>query len=340
MTDTQATQDAFKDNVLEQALDWKQSGKRVVVASVIQTWGSAPCPMGSQLAVIDGGDFVGSVSGGCVEGSVIEDAFALMETGGHKVLDFGVSTEQAWEVGLACGGRIRILIDSALPLEALVAAGKAKRSVACITDLASGKTELIELADAGATAFGIDRAVVDECVRMDAPRILEIDGREIFINVHNPPLRLVIVGAVHIAQPLARMAQQANFAVTVVDPRAAFANEARFPDVTLFNAWPDEVLDQIDLDARSAMVTLTHDPKLDDPALESARNSPCFYIGALGSRKTQAARLNRLKRAGWSDEDLARIHGPVGLAIGSKSPPEIAVSILAEMIAVLRGAQS
>ena len=157
-----------------------------------------------------------------------------------------------------------------------------------------------------------------------------------FLNPFNPPLRLLVVGAVHIAQPLARMAALAGYDVTVIDPRTSFASENRFPDIDLRHDWPDEALAALAPDTRTAIVTLTHDPKLDDPALQAALKSPAFYIGALGSKKTHAARVARLKEAAFEDVDIARIHGPVGLAIGAKSPAEIAISIMAEITGSLR----
>jgi xanthine dehydrogenase accessory factor len=165
---------------------------------------------------------------------------------------------------------------------------------------------------------------------------VEIEGRDWFLAVHNPPLDLVIVGAVHIAQPLAAMAAMAGYGVRVIDPRTAFATTERFPGITLVHAWADEALGNAPLGPRSAMVALTHDPRLDDPALIAALSSNCFYIGALGSKKTQAGRLARLKQSGFTGEQLSRIHGPVGLDIGAKSPAEIAISIMAEMTRVLR----
>jgi xanthine dehydrogenase accessory factor len=172
--------------------------------------------------------------------------------------------------------------------------------------------------------------------RADTSGEVEIDGRTWFLEVHNPALELVLIGAVHIAQPLAQMARLAGYAVRVIDPRAAFATEARFPGVTLHRGWPDEVLAGAPLGSRSALVVLAHDPKIDDPALEAALASPAFYIGALGSKKTHAARLERLSAQGVEPESLARIHGPVGLAIGARSPAEIALSILAQMTQTLR----
>jgi xanthine dehydrogenase accessory factor len=172
--------------------------------------------------------------------------------------------------------------------------------------------------------------------RTDVSGEVEIEGRTWFLEVHNPPLELALVGAVHIAQPLAAMARLAGYAVRVIDPRAAFATEARFPDVALYPDWPEEALTKLPLGNRSALVVLAHDPKIDDPALEAALASPAFYIGALGSKKTHAARLGRLTERGFSPETLARIQGPVGLAIGARSPAEIALSILAQMTQTLR----
>jgi xanthine dehydrogenase accessory factor len=175
-----------------------------------------------------------------------------------------------------------------------------------------------------------------QAIRTDVSGEVEVEGRTWFLEVHNPPLELALVGAVHIAQPLAAMARLAGYAVRVIDPRAAFATEARFPDVDLCPDWPEEVLAKTPLGNRSALVVLAHDPKIDDPALEVALASPAFYIGALGSKKTHAARLERLAGRGFPPETLARIRGPVGLAIGARSPAEIALSILAQMTQTLR----
>ena len=167
---------------------------------------------------------------------------------------------------------------------------------------------------------------------------MEHDGRRLFLNVNNPPLRMIIVGAVHIAQPLSRMAVLAGYDVTVVDPRGAFASEERFPGLALNHDWPDEALAALAPDGRTAVVTLTHDPKLDDPALSAALRSDAFYVGSLGSRRTHTRRIERLAAEGFEPDDLARIRGPVGVDIGARTPAEIAASILAEVIAALRGA--
>lgn len=214
--------------------------------------------------------------------------------------------------------------------------------VALVTDLGSGLQSIVT-ADTVEGGFGleeVDGAEVRRRIAADASGMLEDADRDLrlFAQVHNPPLRLIIVGAVHIAQALAPMAALTGYAVTVVDPRRAFASDARFPGVAVNGDWPDEALTALRPDPRTAIVTLTHDPKLDDPALLVALRSPAFYVGSLGSRKTHAKRLDRLREQGLGEAELARIHGPVGLSLGAVSPAEIAVSILAQIVAARRGA--
>ncbi len=310
------------------ALDWHRAGHRVALATVVQTWGSAPRPVGSQLLIDADGAMEGSVSGGCVEGAVIVEAMDAIEDGTSRLLEFGVSDDEAFAVGLACGGEIKVLVEpvgGAMPvgiLEELVARRAASEPVAYVTGLGGGTTRL-----AGVDEFP-DR------FRMDQSGILE-DG-ETFVGIHNPPLRMVVVGAVHIAQHLIPMAQACGYAVTLIDPRPAFGSAARFPDVTIADDWPDEALAALKPDARTAIVTLTHDPKLDDPAIRTALGSDVFYIGCLGSTRTHAKRVARLVEAGFAPEQIARLHAPVGLDIGGRQPAEIAVSIMAEVIASLR----
>ena len=214
-------------------------------------------------------------------------------------------------------------------LEALLEARRTRNAVALITDLASGAERLVARVEARGDPLA---EKLDEAFRFDQSGTH--DGQ--FINVYNPALRLVIIGAVHIAQSVIPMAQLAGYQVTVIDPRGAFATDARFPGVTLHAEWPDEVIPQAGLDARTAMIALTHDPKIDDPALALALTSDVFYIGALGSKKTQASRVERLKARGITEQQLARIHGPIGLAIGARGAPEIAISIMGEMTRALR----
>jgi xanthine dehydrogenase accessory factor len=217
-----------------------------------------------------------------------------------------------------------------------------KQQVALLTDLATGAQDLYHDGHPapGLTLSTAARDRVAALVAADRSEEVELDGRNCFVQVHNPTPRLIIVGAVHISQALAPMAATAGYEVTVVDPRRSFATDERFPGVTLDGAWPDEAMEKLKPDVRTAVVTLTHDPKLDDPALSAALRSPAFYIGALGSKKTHAARVGRLTRAGFGESDIARIHGPAGLDIGAKSPAEIAVSVLAQLTAARRGRQS
>ncbi len=335
------------DDSLERAAAWRAEGRAVAIATVVRTWGSSPRPAGSKLALNDRGEFVGSVSGGCIEAAVLHEGRAVMAGAAPKLLEFGVSDEAAWEVGLACGGRVQIYVEAPPPgegpFEALLRSRRSSRPAVLVTRLASGDRVLAHHDELGgeAPANEAPMAGLDGELAAAARRALASDealvvaggeGGEVLLEPFNPPRRLIIVGAVHVAQPLAAMALEAGFAVVVVDPRRAFASEGRFPGVRCLRAWPDEALAALELDHRSAVVTLTHDPKLDDPALEAALGSPAFYIGCLGSQKTHRARLERLGARGWGAEPLGRLHGPVGLRIGAKTPAEIAVSILAQVI--------
>jgi xanthine dehydrogenase accessory factor len=226
-------------------------------------------------------------------------------------------------------------------LERLLRARADKRPVALVTDLKSGLQSLVE-GSAAHGGFGLDEALIEivrRQMRDDRSGIVEHGDAKLFIHVFNPPLRLIIVGAVHIAQPLAPMAALAGYDVTVVDPRRAFASDERFPGVAVRTDWPDDAFAELKPDTRTAVVTLTHDPKIDDPALVAALRSEAFYIGALGSKRTHARRVERLKEEGFGPVEIGRIHGPVGLSIGAVSPAEIAISILAQVTDVLHAAR-
>lgn len=322
------------DQIPEIALAWHRAGKGAALATVIETWGSAPRPVGSQLAIAGDGAMMGSVSGGCVEAAVVHEALACLASGTPKTLEFGVADEAAFAVGLACGGTIRVRVDpvgntphALCPelLAQLVAARAARRPMALITQnqshrLTAGPDD--PLAPAIAARLRADRSGMEE------------DGS--FIAVHNPPLRMVIVGAVHIAQALVPMARACGYDPILIDPRGAFGSAARFPGEVIVEEWPDAAMAAIGPDTRTAIVTLTHDAKLDDPALIAAFGSDAFYIGSLGSTRTHAKRLERLAAAGIPPDQIARIHAPVGLNIGAKSPAEIAVSIIAQITQTLR----
>ncbi|MEM7470923.1 MAG: XdhC family protein [Pseudomonadota bacterium] len=316
------------DSIPEAALSWHRAGKGAALATVVETWGSAPRRVGSQLAINGDGEIAGSVSGGCVEGAVVVEALDAIESGKASLLEYGVSDDEAFAVGLACGGTIRILLEpigAGIPepmLAELVETRAINTPVAYIVDTTTWTRYLSGPTNSLAQRFAADRSGFDE---------------NRFVAINNPPLRLAIVGAVHIAQPLSQMARLAGFTPFIIDPRAAFASEARFPGETLSQDWPDEALEHYKLDARSAVVTLTHDPKIDDPAIEAALGSDCFYLGCLGSTRTHAKRVERLEASGFSEDDIARINGPVGLDIGAQTPGEIASAILSEIILALRG---
>ncbi|MDN5789110.1 XdhC family protein [Pseudorhodobacter sp.] len=324
------------DLIPETALAWFRAGRAVALATVVETWGSAPRPTGSQLAIAGDGAMAGSVSGGCVEAAVVHEALAALQNGVPRLLTFGVSDEDAFGVGLACGGTIRVLVEpvgegiAAFPpdlLVELVAARTERRAVALLTHPETHSRRLT------AGAGDVKADAIGQRMRMDRSG-MEDDGW--FIAIHNPPLRLIVVGAVHIAQPLLGIARVCGYAPSLIDPRGAFGSAERFPDEVIIDGWPDESVTALVPDARTAIVTLTHDPKLDDPALMAALASGAFYIGSLGSSRTHAKRLDRLRAAGLSEGQLARIHAPVGLAIGAKSPAEIALSIMAQITQVLR----
>lgn len=304
-------------DVLPTLLTWHRAGHRFATAIVTQTWGSSPRPVGAMMGIRDDGSVVGSVSGGCVESAVIHAALEALADGQPRMIDFGSLTdEQVWEVGLSCGGRIRVWIDP-LPTTRANWSELPKQRTVYVTDLETG-----------------ERTLTDSDATVEQSH--ERDG--LFYQVVSPPERLLIVGAVHIAVPLVRLAKSLDFDVVVVDPRSALANWERFPDPPdeIIVAWPDDALPSLSLDESVYAVVLTHDPKIDDAALVHLLRSPVAYIGALGSRATQAKRRAFLLASGFSETEIDRIHGPVGLNIGARSPEEIALSIMAEIVHVRR----
>ena len=324
--------------ILGIALDWIQADRQVALATVIAAWGSSPLPVGTQMVIDQQGAFQGSVSGGCIEGAVITEAMEVIQSGKPKRLFFGVSNEQAWDVGLACGGEIEIFVEKPdhhlAVFQQLMIDRQNQRPVCLVTNLNDNGKILIHAQD-GSTLAGMPsalQAAIIESMNKEINRIFQSEQGAYFIHAYKPQPQIIIIGAVHIAIPLVQMAELTGFEPVVIDPRAAFASRQRFPDVTLRCEWPDEALESIPLHIRTAMVALTHDPKIDDPALLAALGSPAFYIGALGSRKTHADRLQRLGEQGMDAQTLARIHGPVGLDIKALTPAEIAVSIMAQIV--------
>jgi len=309
---------------LDAALIWHQAGHGVALATVIETWGSAPRRAGSMSCIRDDGLFTGSVSGGCVEGDVIAAAEDTISQGRVQKLNYGVSNTKAWEVGLACGGKISIILEPA-PID-------------LIQQAVTLRQDKIPFALLLSEEKGSLRCIREDNAALKSGKLTSVlwEDKAAVLIPFNPPLKLIIIGAVHIAQALIPLAAQMGYEVILIDPREGFAQAERFQSITIIGDWPDEALGEVEINNRTAIVTLTHDPKLDDPALTQALRSDCFYIGSLGSKKTHAARLERLKSAGFKDKDLNRIHGPVGLDIGAKNPEEIALSIMAEITSVLR----
>ena len=315
------------DNLLQLASQWHEKGIGAVIATVIETWGSAPRRVGSQLIVSSDGHMEGSVSGGCVEGAVVLEALESLKDGKTRVLEYGVSDDDAFAVGLACGGKMRVLVEPVgkqMPqnlLQELVDAIAKHESVIYEINIKTLQRRLVY-------------NDYEDRIRKDRSGFKE--DKITFLNVYSPKLKIDIVGAVHIAQALVPMAEIAGFSPRIIDPRESFANRERFGSIEISNDLPDVALTQTRPNYRTAVILLTHDPKLDDPALHIALQSDAFYIGALGSKKTHQQRKNRLKQAGFTEKEIDRVHGPIGLDIGASSPEEIAISILSEVIATLR----
>ena len=331
-------------DVLATAARWRAEGAGFGRATLVAAVGSAPFEVGSMLLAADDGRLAGSVSAGCVEGAAAEAILAARRGGYREVIHFGVSNERAAEVGLSCGGEIDVLIEPEVPAEILDAAATG-RSVALVTSLPSGRhapaTQRILVEASGGHRGSLGDPAVDgialgsaaEALRDGAARTVSVEGERLFVEVL-VPLRLVIVGAGDIAVYLVRLAHAVGLHTVVIDPRAAFLTRERFPDADeLIEGWADEVADRAGIDVAASVVALAHDPKIDDPALVTALRRGSRYVGALGSRRTHAQRVARLREAGLDDAEIGRIHAPVGLDLGGHTPPHIAIGILAETVA-------
>jgi xanthine dehydrogenase accessory factor len=343
--------------LLEQYDSWRAEGHDVGRAVVIRTYGSSPRQAGSVLLVADDGRMIGSVSGGCIEGAAAEAVLESRRSGQSRVIRYGVTNEEAWSVGLACGGTIDVLIEPDVP-EAALAAARDPLAAAIDPEADSSSvlgTTLVtalppdtpeDLADAvPATAEASDDGAL-QGLRVDAlsagrSQTARIQDRHVFIEAFPVAPRLVIVGATEVARSLVRLAKALGYERVVVDARTAFATRERFPDVEhLLTDWPDEAFDKIDLGPNDAVAILSHDPKFDEPAIVEALKRRARYVGAIGSRKTQADRRRRLLEAGVTEKQLAQIRGPIGLDLGGREPAETALSILAEIVSVRRGGSS
>jgi xanthine dehydrogenase accessory factor len=311
--------DSVDIEVLRTAQAWRKSGHRAALGTIVKTWGSAPRPVGAMVAIRDDGQIVGSVSGGCVEDDLVDKVRAKLATAAKpELITYGVTNEEATRWGLPCGGTLQLVLEP-------------------VTD-ESRLGELLEKITG--------QQLVKRRVEMDSGRatlepgrwqdVLEFDGR-VLSTVHGPRWRLVLIGAGQLTRYLAEMARMLDYHVVVIDPREEYAAGWDLAAVPLDRGMPDDVVQSLNLDGHSAVVALTHDPKLDDLALMEAVKSPAFYVGAIGSKKNNDARRKRLREFDLSDGEIARLRGPVGLYLGSKTPPEIAVAILAEMTAVRHG---
>jgi xanthine dehydrogenase accessory factor len=313
--------DSVDLQVMKSARDWLASGHSVVLATVIRTWGSAPRPIGALTAIREDGMVVGSVSGGCVEDDMIARVRAREIARDKPALtSYGVSAEEARRFGLPCGGTLELVLEPLgehSGLDELLTRVERHELVVRTLDMETGAVRIAPGKWSDQLAF---------------------DGKSL-VSVHGPHWRLLIIGAGQLSQYLAQMAQGLDYQVTVCDPREEYADTWNVPGVELTREMPDDVVIAMNLDAHSAIVTLTHDPKLDDMALLEALKSPAFYVGAIGSRRNNEARRERLAEFDLAQHEIDRLHGPVGLKIGSKTPPEIAIAILAEMTAIKNGVQ-
>jgi xanthine dehydrogenase accessory factor len=338
MTDTRRTPPtAARHDVLGSARDWLDRDGRVALATVIDTWGSAPVPVGGQMAIAADGRFEGSVSGGCIEGEVIAEAEDILSSGAPRTLRFGVADETAWNAGLPCGGQVQIYLErldresgGLTLLDRAVTAQRGREGLVIKTRLDDGNRQVFER--------GADvPADIAQRMRSGKSSLERAPGGDIFVQALVPPARIVVIGATHIAQLLTQIARLAGYEIEIVDPRTAFASEARFPGVRLHAEWPQDVIPKIGLDPYTAVVVVAHVSHIDDEALKLAVRSDCLYIGALGSYRNHTKRKERLTEAGFSAEEIARIKNPIGLDIGAQSPAEIAVAIMAEVVLAVRG---
>jgi xanthine dehydrogenase accessory factor len=324
--------------ILGDVTRWRRRSERIAVATVVATRRSAPRPVGAKLGVSSGGELAGSVSGGCVENEVYGAAQEVLAGGKPRLLTYGISDDLALEVGLPCGGEIDVFVEEADEqlLERLQKVVEEERRAVVFTVVDGenvGETWLAVEGEATDAPSAL-AAQVDELLRSGRSRVLEHEGRTVFANVFEPPPRLLVIGAVDTAEALCAAAKQLGWRSIVADARGKFATPERIPSADeLVVGWPEEALERVRPDSATAVIVLTHDDRFDVPALKGALETEAFYVGALGSRRNQERRRERLLEAGVPEEALDRISGPCGLDIGAVTPAETAVSILAEMLA-------
>ncbi len=331
------------NDVLPQLDKWTERGDKIALATVVDFTRSAPRPPGSKMAVNGDGEIIGGVSGGCVEGAVVEIADSVLSGEPPRLVHFGIADDEAWAVGLPCGGEIDVWVQEYQPgrFSEIAAVGGRAAEVTLMEGEGAGAKLLLE-AD-GARRGSLGSPELDgEAVRLASEALWsEVSERHeaLFVDVVAPPPRVILFGAVDIAAALCKLARAAGWRPYVVDPRARFATPERFPDAEeVIAAWPEEAFARLGgIDPATSIAVLTHDPKLDDAALTIALRSPARYIGAMGSRRAQAKRRERLLAQGLADEDLARMSAPVGLDLGATNREETALSILAEVVAARHG---
>ena len=311
--------------------EWLDTKKEVAIANVIDTWGSSPRPVGSIMAINSDHEIIGSVSGGCVESFVFGKAIEVIKENKVMTLEFGVSNSKAWEVGLTCGGKIKVFLEKVahkdLDLIKKITDVYNKNEVMVIaTRLNDGKKDIFNKSSKiqSKSKLKINFDTVKSGIKL-------FEDQDWFLKVFQNNIKIIIIGAVHIAEPLINFANHLAYETFLIDPRSTF-NEKKFDNIKIFKEWPDEALKKIMIDKNTAIVTLTHDPKLDDPALEYSIKTDAFYIGCLGSKKTHNSRILRLKRKGINEQQLKKLNGPVGVRIGAKTPSEIAISIISQII--------
>lgn len=341
------------NNILETIREWRAAGQRVALATVISMQGSAPRREGASMAVSDRGDVAGSVSGGCVENDVIAHAQEVLQSGQPRLVRYAISDDAAWDVGLACGGSIEVWIErldsSQLQAELEIALRQGSLvAQATLIEGAGRQGDKLLVWPTGKTVGSLGDAALERQVLADAREIIEHPRFElrqyaepparVFIQVPPRPPHLVIFGGVHIAIPLTTFAKALGYRVTVADPRRTFANQERFPHADqIIVEWPQQALQQLKIGPATYCVILTHDPKIDEPALKSLLGQGAAYVGAIGSRKTHAERFARMAEHDVSAGQLAEVYAPVGLNLGAQTPEEIALAIMAEIVAVRRG---
>ncbi len=323
---------------LRAARAWLLRDGHVALATVIDTWGSAPVPVGGQMAIAADGSFQGSVSGGCIEGEIITEAGEVLEAKAPRTLEFGVADETAWTVGLPCGGKVRVFIErldkdsgGLAFIDQAIGATSTRTGMIVRTRMSDGQRQVFERGKPDVPAQ------IESRFRSGKSAIEATADGEFFVQALVPPARILIVGATHIAQIATQIAKLIGYEVLIVDPRTAFASADRFPDVTVHAEWPQDVIPRLGLDPYTAVVVLAHVAHIDDEALKLALRSDCLYVGALGSSRNHAKRTERLTEAGFSAVEIARIKCPIGLDIGAQTPAEIAVSVMAEVIGAVRG---